>query len=51
MLLLDEATSAIDGPTELKIKLSLDELMKGKSMIAVAHRISTISDFDEIIMI
>jgi len=50
-LLLDEATSALDGPTEVKVKNALDAVMSGKTMLAVAHRIPTIRDFDRIIMI
>ena len=42
ILILDEATSALDNTTELFIQESLDELCKGRTTIAVAHRLSTV---------
>lgn len=51
ILILDEATSALDNTTEYYIKKSLDELCKGRTTIVVAHRLSTIKNADEIIVL
>lgn len=51
ILILDEATSALDNTTEYYIKKSLDELAKGRTTIVVAHRLSTIRNADEIIVL
>ncbi|MGL4773701.1 MAG: ABC transporter ATP-binding protein [Clostridium sp.] len=51
ILILDEATSALDNVTEHIIKESLDELCKGRTTIVVAHRLSTIRNADEIIVL
>jgi len=48
VLLLDEATSALDSQNEKIVQDSLDYIMKGKTSIVVAHRISTIKDANEI---
>lgn len=50
ILILDEATSALDNITEKLIKKSLDYLMKGKTVIVVAHRLSTLQDMDRILV-
>lgn len=50
ILVLDEATSALDSVTEQEIQHELDELMAGRTVIAIAHRISTIAHFDRIIV-
>lgn len=51
ILLLDEATSALDHENEKIVQEALNELMKGKTSLCVAHRISTIKDSDQIFVI
>ena len=50
LLLLDEATSAVDSEREADIQAALGTLMQGRTTIAVAHRLSTIIDADEILV-
>ncbi|WP_025688714.1 ABC transporter ATP-binding protein [Paenibacillus zanthoxyli] len=50
IVLLDEATSALDNVSEAEVKTALDRLFEGRTMIAVAHRLSTIKDFDRIVV-
>ncbi|MRI32761.1 multidrug ABC transporter ATP-binding protein [Endozoicomonas sp. OPT23] len=50
ILLLDEATANIDGETEQYIKEALITLREGRTTVAVAHRLSTIQDADEILV-
>lgn len=51
LLILDEATSALDNATEMQIQTSLEELSKGRTVIVVAHRLSTVKNADEIVVL
>ena len=50
MLILDEATSALNDESEEAIREAMVRLMKGRTVIAIAHRLSTVRDFDRIVM-
>lgn len=51
ILLLDEATSALDTKSERQVQAALDELMKGRTTLVIAHRLSTVVDADIIYVI
>ncbi len=51
LLILDEATSALDNVTEMQIQKSLEELSEGRTVIVVAHRLSTVKNADKIVVI
>lgn len=51
LLLLDEATSALDRKNEAQIQQTLDTISKGLTTVVVAHRLSTIQNSDEIIVL
>lgn len=50
MLILDEATSSIDTMTELRIKEAFDKMMRGRTAIIIAHRLSTVKNADCILV-
>ncbi|MGB0967638.1 MAG: ABCB family ABC transporter ATP-binding protein/permease, partial [Halocynthiibacter sp.] len=51
ILLLDEATSALDTETESNIQASLSEMGQGRTVLTIAHRLSTVAEADEIIVL
>lgn len=50
ILILDEATSALDTHSEAEIQAALNDLMQGRTVLAVAHRLSTLMGFDRIVV-
>jgi len=51
LLLLDEATSAVDPATEVRLNRALDSLTRGRTTIAIAHRLSTAEAADEVLVV
>ena len=51
ILILDEATSALDNMTEMQVQSALSELSEGRTTLVVAHRLSTVKNADEILVL
>ena len=51
ILLLDESTASLDADNEERINRALDHLMKGKTVFVIAHRLNTIQNADQIILL
>ena len=51
ILILDEATSALDSHSEAVIQAALVKLMHGRTVLVVAHRLSTVANFDRVIVL
>lgn len=49
ILMLDEATSSLDSKSEIIVQKALQNLMKGRTTLVIAHRLSTVVDADQII--
>ena len=51
ILILDEATSSVDTTTEKEIQKALDNLVRGRTTIAIAHRLSTLRKADRLVVL
>lgn len=51
ILILDEATSALDNESEIMVGQSLEKLAKGRTTLTIAHRLTTIKDYDRILVL
>jgi ATP-binding cassette subfamily B protein len=51
ILILDEATSSVDSTTEKEIQKALDNLVRGRTTIAIAHRLSTLRQADRLVVL
>jgi subfamily B ATP-binding cassette protein MsbA len=51
VLILDEVTSALDTDTERLVQDALRKIMKGRTTIAIAHRLATVKDADKIVVL
>ena len=51
ILLLDESTSSLDGLNEQRLREALDAVAEGRTLIVIAHRLSTVVDCDQIVVL
>jgi ATP-binding cassette subfamily B protein len=51
IIVLDEATSALDTEVELEIQRALGAVMQGRTVLAIAHRLSTVAKFDKLVVL
>jgi len=51
ILLLDESTSSLDGPNELLMKTAIDKVSRNRTLVVIAHRLATVVDSDQIIVL
>lgn len=51
IVVLDEATSALDSASEVEIQQALEVLMRGRTVLAIAHRLSTVAKFDRVVVL
>src|SRR5215831_4071894 len=51
IIVLDEATSALDSASEVEIRRALEILMRSRTVLAIAHRISTVAQFDRVVVL
>lgn len=51
ILLLDESTSSLDGPNELLMKTAIDKVSQNRTLVVIAHRLATVVDSDQIIVV
>jgi ATP-binding cassette subfamily B protein len=51
LLLLDESTSSLDGLNEQRLREAIDAVAEGRTLIVIAHRLSTVVDSDQIVVV
>ena len=51
ILILDEATAALDAEAEKEVQKAIDRLEEGRTVVCIAHRLSTLSNMDEIVVL
>src|SRR5207244_4970555 len=51
IVVLDEATSSLDSASEIEIQRALEVLMRGRTVLAIAHRLSTVGKFDRVVVL
>ena len=51
MLILDEATSALDSESESLVQKAIDTLLEGRTVLVIAHRLSTVQAADQIVVV